>query len=140
LGPDDLGLLEGGSGPDAGGPTSAVGVLVPAGAAGRAAPPSTSPDSTAAAAAGSRGDAKGGDRAASGVLAAPAQQGVAADTGVAFGPIAMWGAVGLGGLFFSLALVQLMLRRRRRRRLRRDGRYLAGLSRLSALGQISDRT
>jgi D-alanyl-D-alanine carboxypeptidase (penicillin-binding protein 5/6) len=138
-------LLDWGFAAAAAQPARSVGVLVPAGAAGRppAGQPSTSPDSTAAAGAAAHDDA-GGAGAAGGVLAAPQQAAAAAGSGsgLAFGRIAMWGAVGLGGLFFAVsvgvALARLLLRRRRR--LRRDRRYLDGLSRLSAFGQISDRS
>jgi len=131
-------LLDWGFAAEAVHPGHPVGELVPAGPAGRPAPPSTSPDSTAAASGpDSAGGAPGGGRAAAGLAGAAQPAGAASDGGLAFGRIAMWGAVGFGALFFLAALGQLMLRRRQR--LRRDQRYLAGLSRLSALGQVSDR-
>ena len=112
-----------------------VGELVAPGAAGRPTPtPSASTDSVGAASGG--GGAAGVAGPGVGVVAGSAHR--SSSGGVAVGPIAKWGAVGLGGLFFMAALGRLLLRRRRR--LRRDQRYLAGLSRLSALGEISDRS
>ena len=57
--------------------------------------------------------------------------------GLAMGGIATWTAVGAGGLVFLVALVRLLARRRRGSH-DRDDRYLAGLSRLSALERVSD--
>jgi D-alanyl-D-alanine carboxypeptidase (penicillin-binding protein 5/6) len=132
------GLLDWGFAAEAVQPGHPVGGLVPAGPAGRPAPPSTSPDSTAAAAGSdASGGVTGGGRAAAGVAGVALSAASPSDGGFAFGRIAMWGAVGFGALFFLAALGQLMLRRRRR--LRRDQRYLAGLSRLSSLGHVSDR-
>ncbi len=132
-------LLDWGFAADAAQSRGAVGELVAAGPAGRPAPLS-SPDSAKASdgAAANGGGASGAGAKlgpGAGVVAGSAER--ASSGGVAFGPIAKWAAVGLGGLFFAAALGRLTLRRRRR--LRRDQRYLAGLSRLSALGEISDR-
>lgn len=135
-------LFDWGFAADAVRPSAAVGVLVAAGPAGR-----VSADASQAAGGALNGDNGGGATsvagakgAAAGVVAGPARP-ASSGGGLAFGPIARWGAVGLGGLFFvvSLGVAVGRLVLRRRRRLRRDQRYLAGLSRLSALGQISDR-
>ncbi len=52
------------------------------------------------------------------------------------GTIMTWAAVSIGGLIFVGALIAVAARRRKFRRV--DQRYLAGLSRLSALERISD--
>ncbi|HEX7106054.1 MAG TPA: serine hydrolase [Acidothermaceae bacterium] len=131
--PEVQALLDWGFAADGVQPRPSVGVLVPPGAAGRPTP-AASPQPTATAA----DVAPGGDgHPSSGVMAGPARP-AASTGGAVFGPIVKWGAVGLGGLFFAAALGRLLLRRRRL--LRQDSRYLTGLSRLSALGDISDRS
>lgn len=118
---------------------AAVGQLVPAGAAGRPTP-AASPFADAAGGLGQDNPspaAGAGAAGGSGAGAVADSAHRASSGGVAIGPIAKWGAVGAGALFFMAALGRLLTRRRRR--LHSDQRYLAGLSRLSALGEISDR-
>lgn len=140
--PEVQSLLDWGFAADAAETTGAaapVGELVPAGAAGRPKPAASASTDAAGAASDSRSTAGGADVAngpGTGAVAGAAHH-ASSSGGVAFGPIAKWGAVGVGALFFTVALGRLLLRRRRR--LLRDERYLSGLSRLSALGEISDR-
>jgi len=70
---------------------------------------------------------------AGGAAAAAARQ----SSGASLNSVLMWSAVGVGGLIFGLAVLRLV--GQRRRRTRQDDRYLAGLSRLSALEQVSDQ-
>jgi D-alanyl-D-alanine carboxypeptidase (penicillin-binding protein 5/6) len=98
-------------------------------------PPSSAPSPTTQVA--------GGPGGAAGPPASIAATGSTGDgargdnSGLPVGGILMWTAVGIGGLVFLAACGQLAFRRRRRHD--SDARYLAGLSRLSALGQVSDR-
>jgi D-alanyl-D-alanine carboxypeptidase (penicillin-binding protein 5/6) len=57
--------------------------------------------------------------------------------GVAVNAILMWVAVAIGGGIFLLAVIRFIGHRRHRNY--RDERYLAGLSRLSALERVSER-
>jgi serine-type D-Ala-D-Ala carboxypeptidase (penicillin-binding protein 5/6) len=59
-------------------------------------------------------------------------------TGVGLANVMAWTAVGIGALVFLWALARAL--GRRRRRITRDDHYREGLSRLSALGQVSDRS
>ncbi len=114
-----------------------VGPLVPS------APPTQSPAVPSAdRPAGLAGGAGAGGAGVAGGRATAAGQG---HHGSSISALAVltWVAVGLGGLVFLGATVQLggraFGRRRRRKLADTDDRYLRGLSRLSALGEITDR-
>lgn len=69
--------------------------------------------------------------------AMPALPDVAKAGGVSVNSILMWIAVAIGGGIFLLAIIRFIGHRRHRNY--RDERYLAGLSRLSALERVSER-